>query len=266
VEVITSSQNPKVKLIRALAGRPKERRENGAFIAEGVRLVEEAFASGWDFRFVLYTDGLGPRGMELVQGLTAKGVDVEPVVENLFQSVTETETSQGILAVLAIDPTEALKPPAKPDFLLIPDQIRDPGNLGTLLRTAAAAGVQAVFIPPETADPFAPKVVRAGMGAHFRLPILSMTWDQLQARVAGMSVYLSDSEGEKSCWEVDFTRPTILVIGGEAEGASPQARSLATEMIRIPMPGNMESLNAGVAGAVLMYEVVRQRSLKREDR
>jgi RNA methyltransferase, TrmH family len=258
--MITSSQNPKIKLVRALVGRPKERRENGAFIAEGVRLVEEAFSAGWDFRFALSTDGLSQRGLDLVKNLTAKGVDVEPVVENLFQSVTETETSQGILAVLALEPPNSLKPPAKPDFVLIPDQIRDPGNLGTLLRTAAAAGVQAVFIPPETTDPFAPKVVRAGMGAHFRLPILSLTWDQLSVGVQGMSVYLSDAAGEKSCWEADFTHPVALVIGGEADGASTQARNLATEMIRIPMPGHMESLNAGVSGAVLMYEAVRQRS------
>jgi TrmH family RNA methyltransferase len=258
--MITSSQNPKIKLIRALAGRPKERRENNAFLAEGVRLVEEAFSAGWNFRFVLHTDGLSQRGQVLVESLVTKGVDVEPVVENLFQSMTETETPQGIIAVLALDPPDSLRLPAKLDFLLIPDQIRDPGNLGTLLRTAAAGGVQAVFIPPETTDPFAPKVVRAGMGAHFRLPILPLTWDQLGERARGMSVYLSDAEAEKSCWEVDFTRPTALVIGGEAEGASTQARSLATEMIRIPMPGHMESLNAGVAGAVLMYEVVRQRS------
>lgn len=258
--MITSSQNPKIKLIRALAGRPRERRENGAFLAEGVRLVEEAFSAGWDFRFVLYTDGLSPRGVDLLQSLTAKGVDVEHVGEDLFQSMTETETPQGILAALALNPPGTLQPPAKPDFVLIPDQIRDPGNLGTLLRTAAAAGVQAVFIPPETTDPFAPKVVRAGMGAHFRLPILSLSWDQLQVQVEGMSVYLSDAEGEKSCWEVDFTHPTALVIGGEADGASVEVRQLAAEMIRIPMPGHMESLNAGVAGAVLMYEAVRQRS------
>jgi TrmH family RNA methyltransferase len=258
--MITSSHNPKIKLIRALAGRPKERRENGAFLAEGVRLVEEAFTAGWNFQFALYTDGLSQRGLDLVQSLTTRGVDVESVAENILQSVTETETSQGILAVLALDPPGLLLPPPNPDFILIPDQVRDPGNLGTLLRTAAAAGVQAVFIPPETTDPFAPKVVRAGMGAHFRLPILSLTWDQLQERVEGMSVFLSDAVGEKSCWEVDFTRPTALIIGGEAEGASAQAHGLATEMIRIPMPGHMESLNAGVAGAVLMYEAVRQRS------
>jgi RNA methyltransferase, TrmH family len=258
--MITSSHNPKIKLIRALAGRPKERRENSAFLAEGVRLVEEAFAAGWNFQFALYTDGLSQRGLDLVQSLTAKGVDVEPVAENILQSVTETGTPQGILAVLALDPPGSLLTPPKPDFILIPDQIRDPGNLGTLLRTAAAAGVQAAFIPPETTDPFAPKVVRAGMGAHFRLPILSQTWDQLRARVEGMSVVLSDAEGEKSCWDVDFRSSCALVIGGEADGASIQARSLATEMVRIPMPGRMESLNAGAAGAVLMYEVVRQRS------
>jgi len=258
--MITSSHNPKIKLIRVLAGRPKERRENSAFLAEGVRLVEEAFTAGWNFQFALYSDGLSPRGLDLVQRLTAKEVDVEPVAENVLQSVTETGTSQGILAVLALDPPDSLQLPAKPDFVLIPDQIREPGNLGTLLRTAAAAGVQAVFIPPETTDPFAPKVVRAGMGAHFRLPILSQTWDQLRAGVEGMSVFLSDAVGEKSCWDVDFRSPCALVIGGEADGASEQARSLATEMIRIPMPGQMESLNAGAAGAVLMYEVVRQRS------
>jgi RNA methyltransferase, TrmH family len=258
--MIASSHNPKIKLIRALAGRSKERRENGAFLAEGVRLVEEAFTAGWNFHFVLYTDGLNQRGLDLVQELAFKGVDVESVAENILQSVTETETPQGIIAVLVLDPPDTLQYSANPDFILIPDQIRDPGNLGTLLRTAAAAGVQSVFIPPETTDPFAPKVVRAGMGAHFRLPILPLDWDQLHARVAGIPVYLSDAVGEKSCWEIDFTRPTVLIIGGEADGASAQAHSLATEMIRIPMPGKMESLNAGVAGSVLMYEVVRQRS------
>ncbi len=258
--MINSSQNPKIKLIRALAGRPKERRENKAFLAEGVRLVEEAFTAGWQFHFVLYSDGLSQRGQDLVQGLSAKGIDVEPVAANLLQAVTETETSQGILAVLALDPPGSLLPAtAQPTFVLIPDQIRDPGNLGTLLRTAAAAGAEVVFVPPETTDPFAPKVVRAGMGAHFRLPVQLLSWEQIRARVAGLSVYLSDAGGEKSCWEVDFRLPTALIIGGEADGVSEQARELATAVIRIPMPGNMESLNAGVAGAVLMFEVVRQR-------
>ena len=189
--------------------------------------------------------------------LFVDNVDTDQIIPARFLKVTD---KNGLGDQLFCDWRYNPDGSPKTDFILIPDQIRDPGNLGTLLRTAAAAGVQAVFIPPETTDPFAPKVVRAGMGAHFRLPILSMTWDQLSVRVQGMSVFLSDAVSEKSCWEVDFTHPTALVIGGEADGASAQAHSLATEMICIPMPGHMESLNAGAAGAVLMYEVVRQRS------
>jgi len=201
------------------------------------------------------------------------------------QKVRETETPQGILAVLEFTD---LPIPDSLNFILIPDQIRDPGNLGTLLRTAAAAGVQAVFLPPETTDAFAPKVVRAGMGAHFRLPILSLTWDEIRAYISAshvtqqdesnredsarrtektylaratyppMQVYLADMDGQ-SCWETDLRKPLALIVGGEADGASAEARKLATQKISIPMAGNVESLNAGVAGSVLMFEVVRQR-------
>jgi TrmH family RNA methyltransferase len=178
------------------------------------------------------------------------------------------------------------------DFVLIPDQIRDPGNLGTLLRSAAATGVQAVFLPPDTTDAFAPKVVRAGMGAHFRLPIREMTWEEIgqscksanqqigkpaneqmsklaseqidksaseqMSKAGNLQVYVADMKGQ-SCWEVDLRKPFALIIGSEAEGASDEARKLATQKISIPMVGNVESLNAGVAGSVLMFEAVRQR-------
>ena len=255
--MITSPQNPKLKLIRALQGRPKERREEGAFLAEGVRLVEEALAANWPVRFVLYSSALNDRGLELVNKLKDAGLDVDEVSGDLLQAASETETSQGILAVLDLD---ALPLPASPDFILIPDQIRDPGNLGTLIRTAAAAGVQAVLLPPETADAFAPKVVRAGMGAHFRLPVQAMEWAEIEqvCRLANLRVFLADMYG-RPCWETDFQGPLALIVGGEAEGASEQARTLASQSISIPMPGEAESLNAGIAGAVLMFEVVRQR-------
>ena len=174
--MITSGQNPKLKLVRALLGRAKERREAGAFVVEGVRLVEEAVKANWQFQFVLFSDGLSERGKQLVNTLTAKQIEVEETSGDLLQNVSETETPQGILAVLKLD---NLPIPDSPNFILIPDQIRDPGNLGTLLRTAAAAGVQAALLPPETTDAFAPKVLRAGMGAHFQLPIHSMTWDEI---------------------------------------------------------------------------------------
>jgi TrmH family RNA methyltransferase len=257
--MITSSQNPKIKLVRALLGRAKERREANAFIVEGVRLVEEAIHSNWELRFALYDESLNERGKLQVEGLTSRGVDVEMVSESLMKSLSETESPQGILAVLQFTQFPI---PNSPNFILIPDQIRDPGNLGTLLRTAAATGVQAVLLPPETTDAFAPKVVRAGMGAHFRLPIHTMTWQEIEqiSKSANLQVYLADMHGT-SCWEIDLSQPLALIVGGEAEGASAEARKLANQQVSIPMTGKMESLNASVAGSVLMFEVVRQRSV-----
>lgn len=256
--MITSPQNPKLKIVRALQGRPKERREESAFLAEGARLIEEALAANWPIRFALYSSALSERGQELVGKLKKSGLDIDEVSGDLLQAASETETSQGILAVLELD---TLPLPASPNFVLIPDQIRDPGNLGTLIRTAAAAGVEAVLLPPETADAFAPKVVRAGMGAHFRLPVHSMEWDEIEqvCKPAGLQVFLADMNGH-SCWETDFRDPLVLIVGGEAQGASERARAMTDTCVSIPMPGKMESLNAGMAGAVLMFEVVRQRN------
>jgi len=257
VSVITSSQNAKVRRVRALLGRAKERREENAFVVEGVRLVEEALNSNWELRFALYDETLNARGKSQVERLKSLGIEVEMISESLMKSLSETETPQGLLAVIALRQLPNTK---YPDFVLIPDQIRDPGNLGTLLRSAAATGVQAVFLPPETTDAFAPKVLRSGMGAHFRLPIHSMTWDEIEqiSTSANLQIYLADMDG-LSCWEIDLDQSLALIVGGEAEGASEEARKLATQKISIPMEGKVESLNAGVAGSVLMFEVVRQR-------
>jgi TrmH family RNA methyltransferase len=255
--MITSTHNSKMQLVRGLLGRPKERREAKAFVAEGVRLVEEALAANWPIRFVLAGENLSERGKALVTRLKSGGVELEIVANGLMQAIGGTESTQGILAVLE---AAQLPIPQRPTFVLIPDQIRDPGNLGTLLRTAAAAGVEAVFLPPETAEAFAPKVVRAGMGAHFRLPIQTCSWDEIGAHTQGMNIPLADMEGSISCWQADFRSPLALIVGGEAEGASQAARVLATSMVSIPMPGKSESLNAAAAGAILMYEVLRQRS------
>ena len=255
--MITSNQNSKIKLVRALLGRAKERREANAFVIEGVRLVEEAVISNWGFQLVLYDESLSKRGKLQVESLRLKGVEVEEVSPTVMKSISETESPQGILAVLPFSP---LPIPESPNFILIPDQIRDPGNLGTLLRSAVATGVQAVLIPPETTDAFAPKVLRAGMGAHFKLPIQEMSWEEIQkvVKLESLKVLIADMDGE-SCWEIDLRKPTALIIGSEAEGASEDAKKLVNQKISIPMSGEMESLNAGVAGSVLMFEVLRQR-------
>ena len=217
--MITSSQNPKIRLVRALLGRRKERDENLAFVVEGVRLVEEALAAGWSPQFVLFSGQVSERGRETVQAFAGQGVEVEEISAPLMNTIADTEAPQGILAVLP-QPEPVL--PAHLDFLLVADELRDPGNLGTLLRSASAAGVQAAALTPGTTDAFNPKVVRAGMGAHFRLPILSLDWPAIRALAEEhlLRLYLADAEGGKPGWLLDLRAPTGLVIGGEAEGAS----------------------------------------------
>ncbi len=256
--MITSPQNPKLKLIRALQGRARSRRKEKAFLAEGVRLVEEAINAKWSIRFILYDRTLSKRGQELLKNLD--NVEVEEVDAALLKAISDTENSQGVLAVLN---DSQLPIPNTPDFLLILDQIRDPGNLGTLLRTAAAGGVDAVLLPPKTADAFAPKVLRAGMGAHFRLPIISMTWEEIKTQVADLTVLLAEVEEGVNYTEASLKYACALIIGGEAEGASQSARTLAQTSIHIPMSGETESLNAAIAGAILIFEILRQREAQK---
>jgi TrmH family RNA methyltransferase len=258
--MITSAQNPKIQAVRELLSRPRARREAGAFAIEGVRLAEEAVASGWPLQQGFYSENISPRGQAIVQRLIEKGVPIEPVSTGLMQSLADTETSQGLLLILEYHP---LAQPESLDFAIVVDAIRDPGNLGALLRTAWAAAVQAVLLAPTTTDPFAPKVLRAAMGAHFHLPILSLDWPALRAvlkeRPHPLEVYLAEANQGAALWQADFRAPVALLIGGEAEGPGPQARQLAGQRVHIPMPGDSESLNAAAAAAVLLFEVVRQR-------
>lgn len=260
--MITSTHNPKIQWIRKLQTQVKSRRQDSCFAVEGVRLVEEALQVEWETKLVLYSGGLSQRGMDLAHEFIARGVSVEEVSPHVMEAMAETDSPQGLLAVLAL---KNLPLPATPNFLLIADGVRDPGNLGTVLRTAAAAGVQTVLLTPGSTDAFAPKVVRAAMGAHFRLPIHALDWEQIAtilmppAPAKPFMIYLADARGEMAYTQADFRQPTVLIIGGEAAGASKQATLLADQRLRIPMSGGMESLNAAAAAAILMFEVVRQR-------
>ena len=154
--------------------------------------------------------------------------------------------------------------------MLIVDNLRDPGNLGTILRTAAAGGVQAVMLTPGTTDPFAPKVVRAGMGAHFRLPILFKNWMDIRKMAFNpdsqpIPLYLAEAGAGPAPWELDLRSPVGFVLGGEAEGAGQESRAVVTGPVSIPMPGKFESLNAAVAAGILVFEVVRQREEKSDE-
>jgi TrmH family RNA methyltransferase len=262
--MITSSHNSKLQWVRLLQSQAQARREAQAFIVEGVRLAEEALGAGWEAQLVLYSEEISSRGQSVVEGFTRRGAPVEQVTPEVLKSVADTETPQGLLLVLSM---RLLSQPETADFLLILDGVRDPGNLGTILRSARAAGVQSVLLPPGTVDPFSPKVVRAAMGAHFRLPVLRVGWDELNQVLfpqveAGLRIYLADSGEGQVYTQADFRGPVAVIVGGEAQGAGSEALHLAQAKVHIPMPGGSESLNAAVAAGILLFEVLRQRQSK----
>lgn len=254
--IIRSIHNPKVQLIRRLQSSARTRRSEKSCVIEGIRLVEEAAQSAWLPRSVFHTNAISARGMALVNRLAQTGVPVFQIDETIMRSISDTQTPQGVLAVV---PFPQMDLPVSPGFILIPDNIRDPGNLGTMLRTALAAGVELVIIPSGSVDPFSPKVMRSAMGAHFHLPLRQMAWKEIEQITADTQTFLAEASGEISCFHAALTRPVTLIIGGEAHGAGAEARKHADKTIHIPMAGKTESLNAAIAAAILMFEVVRQR-------
>ena len=255
--MISSVQNPKIKRIRLLQSQSRSRKKELAFVVEGIRLLEEALNTFQIPELVIYTSDLDPRSQNLVEAFLKQNVPCEEVSEEVIKAASDTETPQGILAILPLKP---LLLPAEANFLMIADEIRDPGNLGTLLRTAQAAGADGFLLSPGTVDPFSPKVIRAGMGAHFRLPILSFSWEKIRQVTDGLTIFGADMEGGSRIWDADLCLPLALIVGGEAHGPGKHSRDLADAWIHIPMNAGSESLNAAAAGAVLMFEVLRQRT------
>ena len=181
------------------------------------------------------------------------------VPRELMEHMSDTKNSQGILAVVRQKKYTELPG----DFFLILDTLQDPGNMGTIFRTAEAAGVNGILMNRDCVDVYSPKVVRATMGAMFRMPF--MVSDDLPAEIQrmkseGVQVYAAHLRGTKNHWDFDYRQPTAFMIGNEGNGLQDAIADLADTYLRIPMMGHTESLNAGVAASVLMYEVLRQRS------
>lgn len=257
--MITSPSNARVKHARSLAAK-RQRSAHRQFLVEGVRVIEEAERAGLTPALVFYEPqaiNADTRAATLLTRLRAHNSQVEAVTPAIFETLAMTDSPQGIVAVYPI-PDLAI-PPA-PSLVLVLDALRDPGNLGTVLRTAWAAGVDLVLLAPGTADPFNPKVVRAGMGAHFFLPLVPQSWDGIRQTLGGVPrIYLADAGGELEYTQADWSTPRALIVGGEAQGASDSAGALATARLSIPMPGHAESLNAAIATGILLFEAVRNK-------
>ncbi len=261
---ITSAQNQRVKLVRALQTQAKVRRQEGKFVAEGARLVGDALDCGLVPEYVLYTrqDETMPHPLaDLFRRLLNQGVKILSVSQEVMDTISDLKTPPGLLAVF---PQPRLSPPESPRLVLALDEIRNPGNLGSVLRTAVASGVDLVLLSPNTVEPYNPKVLRGGMGAHFRLPLLQLDWAEIAARYGHLAIYLADASGSLSYDAVDWRQPSMIILGSEARGPGQEARRLAQATISIPMAAETESLNAAVAAGVILYEAQRQRAAARE--
>ena len=256
--MITSISNNRIKDARKLQRR-RERYAQGQVLIEGVRLVRDAWLAGATLLHVFYAPEIvvGQSAMaELVAQLAAGRVELLPCSEAVFATLSETVTPQGIAAVVQLP---NLPVPPNRTLTLLLDGVRDPGNAGTLLRSAAAAGVELVIFGPETVDAFNEKVMRAGMGAHFRTPLRTLErWDEAAEWLDSAPLYVAEAGGVLDYDAVDWSQAATLVVGGEASGASEWIAQSATA-IRIPMERATESLNAAVAGSVILFEASRQR-------
>lgn len=259
--MISSESNAQVKSILKLQRSARERRKQGLFVAEGIKLVKEAAQYG-KLRQVYFSESY----MENTEGREKEiweNVSSEIVADSVFHVMTETVTPQGVMGLVSLPSysIDEILQDKRRSFLLL-DDLRDPGNLGTIMRTAEGADMSGVILSKGSVDLFNPKVVRATMGAIFRVPFfyaeeLIAVMERLKQM--DIPVYGTMLQGSVLYDEPDYCRGAAIVVGNEANGISEKVAEQLSVRVRIPMAGNLESLNAAVAAAILMYEVSRQK-------
>ncbi|MDJ0754690.1 MAG: RNA methyltransferase [Ardenticatenaceae bacterium] len=258
-QTITSASNPKLKRVRRLLRDGRFRKREKQFVVEGSRWISEMVQQGIAPHLWLATPTWADQNRQLIKELSRLVPPPIPVEENLIRETTATENPSGVVAVL---PQPELAWPDHPTLLLILDGLRDPGNVGTLIRSAAAAGVEGLLIAPGTVDLFNPKVVRSSMGAILRLPYRPFAWPDLREFLGDCQPVAADAAGTLLYTQYNWRQPNALIIGNEAHGITPNARQAAEQLLAIPMVNDTESLNAAVAGAILLFEAVRQRTTR----
>lgn len=264
--MITSTSNQQMKNLSALMKKSKERKEQGVFVVEGTKMVAEAPEEWIKHIYMSESYEKTASHQELLHQLKQKGISVETVAENVFKSVSDTQTPQGILAIVE-RPVYSLEQMLQGDktHLLILESIQDPGNLGTMVRTGEGAGITGIIMNKTTVDIFNPKTIRSTMGSIYRVPYyiaqnLEETLEVLKDK--GVNLYAAHLKGTASYDEADYTGSTGFLIGNEGNGLSDTIADIASQYIKIPMEGQVESLNAAISATLLMYEANRQRRKK----
>lgn len=259
--MITSSSNTQIKELLALLKKSRERKEKKAFVIEGRKMFDEICQERSRVIKAFFSESYWK---EQYASGGVPDVPYEIVSDTVFDAVAETVTPQGVLAIVRMPEYSLERMLAAAGTLVLLENLRDPGNLGTIIRTAEAAGVSGVILSRESVDIYNPKVIRSTMGAVYRVPFLyaedfmAMLHQLREEKVTLLAAHL---KGEKSFDKADYSGKVGILIGNEANGLSDAAADLANEKVRIPMAGSVESLNAAVAAALLMYEAFRKQKL-----
>lgn len=256
--MISSFNNQQIKDIKLYQKKAKLRDEKNIFIIEGIRMFRETPKERLLKIFV--SEGFLRKNASVLEGFS-----YETVEDRVFEKMSDTQNPQGILCVVKREHVtlEGLLERKNPHFLIL-ENLQDPGNLGTILRTGEGAGVTGIIMSRDTVDIYNPKVIRSTMGSIYRVPFLyveSLPETIRKIRESGVKVYAAHLDGEISYDKPDYTTGTAFLIGNEGNGLTVETAALADEYMRIPMEGKLESLNAAVAAALLMYEVHRQRDV-----
>lgn len=260
IRFIQSAKNVNIKEVKSLL-KKKGRESTGLFIVEGIRAVREAVISGASIDKIFITDDYYAIGLsESIESIMAdKSIFV--ISDAIFDSISDTQSPQGILAVVKQNDLDFETFDDNGQFIVLLENVQDPGNLGTVIRTADACGVDLVILSDDCADIYNPKVVRSTMSSLFHVPVCKVKdmWACVQQlKRKGYTTYASCPENGISCFDVPFTGKTCLIFGNEANGLTKKIINCSDVPVKIPMPGKAESLNVSVAAGILMYEKVRK--------
>lgn len=263
-DLISSSANPLVKRIRALADKRARRRE-GVFVIEGHQPVWRAVQSGWEIDTLIIAPDLvrNPAVHEMADDLETKGTRIAYLSADLFTRISDRDGPAGIMAIVHQQRRSLASVPVTLDQTwVVLHRIHNPGNLGTIIRTADAAGIAGIVLCGDCADTYDPVAVKASMGSIFAVPVIvEREFDSVRAWATEQGIPLVGTSGyaEASHWDFDWDAPQAIVLGNEGDGLPEEVLQGCDSTVRIPMTGTAESLNLGVAAAILMYESRRQR-------
>jgi TrmH family RNA methyltransferase len=260
---ITSKDNSFVKRLRSLS-EPKSRKKERAFLIEGVRMVEEALRDDLGIKTVIAAPSLTQHhGKGILKLAESKGINILWISERLMDALSESKTPQPVMADVNMKQhSEDALLASESGLIIIAHQLQDPGNLGTIIRTAEAAGASGLAITQNTVDPFNAKSIRASMGSILRLPVVhigDLTAFIKKCTRNGFQTMATVLTGEKTHFDINLTKPTVVVFGQEGAGLPQDIVDDIDLRVRIPMAETIDSLNVATAAAVILYEVVRQR-------